>query len=292
MAEISFSVKGNGVLRVRLEGGDITGMGSPAYPLLMLPLKMQLLPLGPLQYTLLRLGGKIYVSNENDALATFENAPMAEESMSNPYDRPVNLTVPLTLTQIKHIEDLRAGGNLAMRVALTGLVALKPNNEFERLQEVVLQLSIPRSHWIDTTLKAWRVSDLRLLEVNFPAEGPKEIALAKERLVDAEQLYRMGDYPHALTALRLAFAAIAEFYSTKRAGKDMFEQMLVNTHPDVQEKLGIAFNGFYRFLHLGPHAPAPTSGVPIPISRQDVRLALVVTHAMFEYFSAEKWPGI
>ena len=51
MSETSFTVKGNGVGRVRLEPTDITGMGSPANPQLVLGLKFQLLPLGPTTYT-------------------------------------------------------------------------------------------------------------------------------------------------------------------------------------------------------------------------------------------------
>ena len=42
-----------------------------------LGLKFQLLPVGPTHYTLLRIGGKIYVSNENHALVTFEHPPIS-----------------------------------------------------------------------------------------------------------------------------------------------------------------------------------------------------------------------
>jgi hypothetical protein len=93
----------------------------------------------------------------------------------------VNLSVPLTLTQIKHIEDVRSGNNLLLRIVLSGLVALKQANEFERLQDITLQVTVPRSHWIDTALKAWGVSDLRLLEINFPGGSRKEMATARTR---------------------------------------------------------------------------------------------------------------
>ncbi len=292
MPESSFSVKGNSVIRVRLEPTDITGMGSPAYPQLILGLKLQLFPLWPTNYTLLRIDGKMFVSNENAALATLEHAPMAEESSPQPYDRAVNVAVPLTLTQIRHLEELRGGGNLLLRFALSGLVALNPGIEFERLQDSSLQVYVPRSHWIDSALNVWKVSELRLLEINPPEHNPKEIALAQVRLADAEQLYRTGDYPHVLTELRLAFAAVAERYSAKRTDRSMFEQILVNTHPAVREKLASAFDSFYRFLHLGPHEPSPTPGVEAPISRHDARLALIIAHAILEYFSSENWPGI
>lgn len=210
MSEAAFSVKGNGVGRVRLESTDIIGTGGPANPELVLGLKFQLLPSGSTTYTLLRVSGKIYVSNENHPVATFEHPPMAEDSMPNPYDRPMNVSVPLTLPQIKHIEDLRSGNNLLLRIVLSGLVALKQTSEFERLQDVTLQVTVPRSHWIDTALKAWGVSDLRLLEIKFPGDSRKEMATARGRLERAEELYRVGDYPHVLTQLRSAFDAMAQ----------------------------------------------------------------------------------
>jgi hypothetical protein len=130
------------------------------------------------------------------------------------------------------------------------------------------QILVPRSHWIDRALNAWKISDLRLLEINFPADGRNEVVSAMARRARAEQFYRTGDYPHVLTELRSAFADIAESYSAQRADKNTFEKMLVNTHPKVREKLRDAFHYFCAFLHLGPHEPSPTSEVPAPISRQ------------------------
>ena len=259
MSETTFTVKGNGVGRVRLESTDIIGTGGPANPQLVLGLKFQLLPLGPTTYTLLRVSGKIYVSNENHPVATVEHPPIAEDSMPNPYDRTVNLSVPLTLTQIKHIEELRSGSNLLLRIILSGLVALKQTNEFERLQDMTLQVTVPRSHWIDTALKAWGVSDLRLLEVNFPGDSRKEMATARARLGRAEELYRIGDYPHVLTELRSAFNAMAECYSAKEIDRSTWEKMLAHAHAGVRDKLLDSFAAFRQFLHLGPHEPLPTA---------------------------------
>jgi hypothetical protein len=292
MSETTFSVKMNGVGRVRLESTDIIGTGGPANPELTLGLKVQLLPFGPTHYTLLRIGGKIYVSNENHPLVTFEHPSIAEESTTHAYDRAVNLSVPLTLVQIKHIEDLRGGKNLLLRIVLSGLVALKQNNEFEKLQDFTLQVEVSRSHWIDRALNAWAVSDLRLLEIKFSGESPKEMVTARERLERAEGLYRVGDYPHVLTELRNAFDAIAQAYSQKGVGKDAWEQLLTHTHTSVRDKLLDSLSAFRQYLHLGPHQPLPTQQTPTPISRQDARFALVVAHAIFDYFSTENWPGI
>jgi hypothetical protein len=292
MSETSFSVKSHGVGRVRLEATDVLGVGSPANPQLALNVKVQLLPLDQTPYTLLRLNAKIFVGNENYPVATAEHPPVVEDSMPNIYERLVNLNVPLTLTQIKHIEDLRNGGDLRLRVTLSGLIYLKQTHEFERLQEMNLDISVPRSHWIDKALKAWSVSDLQLLEIRFPGDSHKEMVTARQRLGRAEELYRIGDYPHVLTELRNAFDAIAQAYSQKGVGKDAWEQMLTHTHAGVRDKLLEALEAFRKFLHLGPHQPMPTQQTPTPISRQDARFALIVAHSLFEYFSVDNWSGI
>jgi len=295
MAEANFSVKNHGVLRVSLEPTGIVGTGSAAFPALTLQLKVQVLPVqqqSVVNYTLLRLAGKLSVGNENTDLARFEAPPLAETSSPNPYERPLHLAVPLDIRQIKHIEELRDGKDLFFKITLTGLVMFDSNGEFERLQDTDLHLTVPRSHWIDRALNMWRISDLRLLEINSPANGRKEIVLAHARLARAEQFYRTGDYPQVLTELRSAFAAVAETYSAQQADKNLFEKMLVNAHPKVREKLRDSFHYFCAFLNLGPHEPSPTSEVATAISRHDARFALVTAHAILEYFASENWPGV
>ena len=122
------------------------------------------------------------MANENTELATFEAPPLAETSNTNSYERQLNLNVPLNIRQVKHIEELRDGKNPVFTVTLTALVALQPSNEFEQLRDLTLQLHVPRSHWIDHALNRWNISDLRLLEVNGPMTGRKEMALAYARL--------------------------------------------------------------------------------------------------------------
>jgi hypothetical protein len=294
MAETSFIVKNSGNLRVRIEPTDVVGAGSRVFPSLTLQPKLQLLPLqGAVNYTLLRLAGRLFVGNETSELTTFESSPLAEASTPQGHDRPLNVMVPLNPGQIKHIEEVRNGKNPFFKIHLTGLVAIHPGNEFEMLREIVLQLDVPRSHWIDRALNVWGVSDLRLLEINFPGNGRKEMATARERLGRAEQLYRTGDYSHVLTELRSAFNALGECYSGGTAvDKATWEKLLVNTHPSARGQLLDLLSQFRNFLHLGPHEALPTTQAPTPISRHDARLALIVAHAIFEYFVLENWPGI
>lgn len=295
MAETYFNIKNRSVLRVRLEPTEIFGTGSSTFPALTLQMKLQLLPiqLDPIvNYTLLRLAGKLTSANENAESATFEAPPLAETSNTNSYERQLSVSVPLNIRQVKRIEELRDGQNPVFNLTLTGLAALQPSNEFEHLRDIMLQVQVPRSHWIDHVLNRWNVSDLRLLEIKSPTTGRKEIALAYSRLTEAERFYRTGDYPQVLTELRSAFTAVAECYSAQQADKNTFDKMLINTHPKVREKLRESFHDFAAFLHLGPHEPNPTPEVPVPISRHDARLALVMAHAIFEYFAFDNWPGI
>jgi len=253
MAEAYFNVKSRGVMRVRMEPTEIFGTGSATFPTLMLQLKLQLLP-AQLQtvvnYTLLRLAGKLAVGNENTDLASFEAPPLAEGSNTNSWERVLNVVVPLDIRQIKHIEELRDGKDLLLKFTLTGLVALEGNSEFERLQDISLQLQVPRSHWIDRALNVWRISDLRLLEINSPANGSKEVILGMARLAQAEQFYRTGDYPHVLTELRSAFAAVAESYSAQQADKNTFEKMLVNMSIRIRKCARSSATRFTTFAHI------------------------------------------
>lgn len=188
MAEVYFNVKNRGVLRVRLEPTEIFGTGNAIFPTLTLRLKLQLLPAqldSVVNYTLLRLAGKLSMANENTELVSFEAPPLAETSNTNSYERQVSVSVPLSIRQIRHIEELRDGKNPIFNLHLSGLVALHPSAEFEQLQEIMLQLHVPRSHWIDHALNMWKISDLRLLEINPPTSGRMEMTLAYARLGQA-----------------------------------------------------------------------------------------------------------
>jgi hypothetical protein len=294
MAEDCFAVYGRSVLRVRLEPTEIFGTGSSVFPALTLQLKLQLLPTqiqsSLVNYTLVRLAGKLHFANDNTHLASFEAPPLAETSDANSREHHLQVDVPLDIRQIKRIEELRDGKDLILRLILSGLVALQGSGEFVRLQEIALQLQVPRSYWIDRALNPWKISDLRLLEINAPTNRQKEIVSAQQKLTKAEQFYRTGDYPQVLTELRNAFDAMLE--SPQQSPKATLEKMLVNAHPKVREQLQKTFLSFRDLLHLGPHEPSSTPEVPVPISRHDARFALVTAHAIFEYFASDNWPGI
>ena len=159
------------------------------------------------------------------------------------------------------------------------------------MRDSAIDLTVPRSHWIDHVLNIWGISDLQLLEVRMPSSN-QEFATTRERLAKAEQLYRVGDYPHVLTSLRLAFEAFAAVYGASRTDKNLFDKILVGAHPEVREKLRDSFDYIYRLLNVGPHEPAPTVNQQLPIGRNEARYALVTAYALFDYFSRNEWPGV
>jgi hypothetical protein len=294
-AETFFTIKNCGAIVAKLEPTSVFGEGT-IFHNLVLQLSLRLSPISletPLHYTLLRVAGKLSLANTNDTVAALDSEPMAMQSGPQAYDQRLDLKAPLTLGQIKRIEELRDGKNPCFRITLTALVMLHTTpRDFERASDAQLYVTVPRSHWIDQVLNIWNVSDLRLLEISAPRDGRKEIVLAQERLAQAENFYRTADYPQVLTELRSAFTAIAECYSCKQADQNAFGKMLVNTHPAMRERLRQSFGYFCAVLNTGPHEPPPTPEVPMPVSRQDARVALVVAHAIFEYFSSQSWPGI
>jgi hypothetical protein len=121
----------------------------------------------------------------------------------------------------------------------------------------------------------WGTSDLQLLEIRMPSRTREEFATMQERLAKAEQLYRVGDYSHVLTSLRLAFEGFAEVYGASRADRNLFDKILGGNHPEMREKLRDSFDYICRLLNAGPHEPTPTANQQLPIGRIEARFALV-----------------
>jgi hypothetical protein len=102
----------------------------------------------------------------------------------------------------------------------------------------------------------------------------------------------VGDYPHVLSSLRLAFEALAEAYGASRADRNLFDKMLSGNHPEIREKLRDSFDYIYRLLNAGPHEPTPTANQQLPIGRNEARFALITAYAVFEYFSGTGWQNL
>lgn len=293
MAEIHFAIKNQGVLTLRLDPTNVSGLGSPTRPVLRLPLELQMLPLGsergPVHYQLLRMAGVIRTKGE-EPVAEFEAGPMAEQSYDRPYYRSLWHDVPLSLAAVRRLEELRSGGNPCFSFDFSGLVWLANGMGFEKISAQQHQLNIPRSVWVDQVLSRWNVSNIKLVEIRFPlVPGGEHFHSAYARVEEAEKHYANGQYKEALTSLRLSFERLAHDLGHDGRVKDCLQSLFPDFDPEKRGKATEALYGLYRFLHLGPHEQSAGSGAaagPV-ISRRDARFSLTMARAMFEYITPQ-----
>lgn len=288
MSEISFAVNNRNVITIRLEPNNVQGRDLTGSPALYLPLQLQLLGAGQqgdVQYTLLRLAGKISDQHSRE-FASFDVGPLAEVPSPQPYYRPQEALVALNHRQIKKYEDARAGNNAQFRVMLAGLLFYQQKFEVARSTQY-LDVVVPRSHWVDNVLSAWKISSVKVVEIDFPSDTAGEnFRLSYARVEEAERLFASGQYKQVLTALRLSFETLANSLGFERRMKDCFDFLFASFHPEKKEKARGALTGLYQFLHLGPHEQANSGpNAEAVVTRQDARLALTLTYAIFEYIT-------
>ena len=294
MSEVWLPVAGRNVVTVRLESNNVSGRDMAGQPTLYLPLQLQLLPAGEqknVQYQLVRLAGKLQCQPIGE-FAAFDVGPVSEASHPEPFFRQQEAFVALNRQQAGRFEDARAGKDANFQIMLTGLLWYPAQQKFEvtRASSGNLELSVPRSHWIDRVLSVWNLSHTRLIEIKFPGTAAGEnFRNSYARVEEAERLYASAQYKQTLTTLRLSFEGLAKSLEFQSAGKDFFDSLFVSVHPDKREKATEALTGLYRFLHLGPHEQSnhPDSDGQAVVTRQDARFALITAHAIFEYITPE-----
>jgi len=294
MSEVWLPVGGRNVITVRLEPNNVQGRDVAGQPALYLPLQLQLLPAGQqkdVEYTLVRLAGKL-LSQPLGEFASFDVGPLAEVPNPEPFFRHQEALVAFDRRQISRFEETRAEKDAYFQVMLTGLLWYPAQQKFEvtRSSSGFLELSVPRSHWIDRVLSAWNLTRIKVVEIKFPGSAAGEnFRNSYSRIEEAERLFASAQYKQVLTTLRLSFEGLAKSLGFQAAGKEFFESLFASAHPEKREKARDALTGIYRFLHLGPHEQAshPDSGVQPVVTRQDARLALTLTHAIFEYITPE-----
>lgn len=294
MPDISFNVGNFQVVTARIEPSDITGIGSPAAPRLSLPFKVQLLPAGPQQqtassYVLLRFAGRLH-SPRIGELANFEAGPIAQESNPAPnFFRQILINVEMDSPRVRQFEDVRGGGDAQLDIDLSGLIYLPLTQKFQILQPGrPLQISVPRSHWVDRVVHPWDLDSVKLIEIRFlKSKAGDTFRDAYARVEAAEKHYANGQYKEVLTSLRLSFERLANDLGNGGRFKECLESVLSDYGPEKRQKAIEALNGFYRFLHLGPHEQPAQSGLgdQPSILRQDARFALTMAHAIFEYIT-------
>jgi len=294
MSEVWLPVGGRNVITVRLESNSVTGWDMAGQPALYLPLQLQLLPAGEqknVQYQLVRLAGKLQCRTIGE-FAAFDVGPVSEAPNPEPFFRQQQAFVALSRQQVGRFEDARAGKDANFQTMLTGLLWYAAQQKFEvtRASSGFLELSVPRSHWIDRVLSVWNVTHTRVIEIKFPGSAAGEnFRNSYSRLEEAQKLYASAQYKQVLTTLRLSFEGLAKSFDFQGVGRDFFESLFASAHPEKREKARDALNGIYRFLHLGPHEQgnySESNAQPV-VTRQDAHFALTLAYAIFEYITPE-----
>src|SRR5260370_10752743 len=288
MSEVSFVIADQQVATVRLDPNSLQGREMAGLPLLYMPLKLQLLPAGERQYSLVRLAG-VLQNQPLGEFARFVAAPMAAVPNATPFDRHQDAFVTLNSQQIRRIEDIRCERDAHFQIMLSCLVWYPAAQRFDAVQSSGrLDVVVPRSQWVDKVLSPWNVSKVKVIEVKFPGGTAGEnFQSSYERVEEAEKLFANGHYKQVLTALRLSFERLAKASGFERPGKEFFEFLFASADPEKKEKARDALTGIYRFLHLGPHEQAnhaDSIGQPV-VTREDARVALKLAYAIFEYIT-------
>lgn len=294
MSEVWLPVGGRNVITVRLESNNVSGRDMAGQPVLYLPLQLQLLPAGQqkeVQYQLVRLAGKLQCQPLGE-FASFDVGPLAEVPNPEPFFRQQEAFVAFDRQQISRFEEARAGKDAQFQTMLTGLLWYPAQQKFEvtRALSGFLELSVPRSHWIDRVLSVWNLSHTKVIEIKFPSSAAGEnFRNSYARVEEAERLFASAQYKQVLTTLRLSFEGLAKSFSFQAAGKEFFESLFASAHPEKRERARDALTGIYRFLHLGPHEQAgpPDSNAQPVVTRQDARFALTLARTIFEYITPE-----
>lgn len=289
MAEVSFGVRNFQVVKVRLEATDLRGQDLAGQPVLRLPLKLQLLPAGPQQepasqYVLLRLTG-ILSSNPIGEFASFDAGPLAEQSNASPYDRIQDVVVPLDRVQVRRFEDARAGANAQLNISFVGLVFSAADPRFQRIAAGLLQLVVPKSHWVEEVVTPWGLSNVKIVEVSLPSSvAGDNFRSAYAHVEGAEKLFASGLYKQVLGELYSGFEGLAKSVGFAKPDQQFFAGILAELHATKKESAKRALDGLCDFLHLGRHEAkeAPES---FAISRSDARFALVMSQAVMEYLT-------
>jgi hypothetical protein len=293
MSEVWLAVGGRNVITVRLEPNNVRGQNMAALPALYLPLQLQLLlagEKGDVQYTLVRLAGKL-LSQPLGEFASFDVGPLAEVPNTAPFFRHQEALVALDRQQIKRFEDARAGNDAHLQIMLSCLAWYPAQQKFEVVRSPgYLEVTVPKSHWAERVVSVWNLSNIKLVEIEFPKSVAGENFRASyARLEEAERQFANGQNKQVLTTLRLSFEALAKSLGFERAGKEFFEFLFASAHPEKKEKARDALTGIYKFLHLGPHEQAnqPDPGSQPVVSRRDARFALTLAYAILEYITPE-----
>ncbi len=293
MSELWLEVGGRNAITIRLEPNSVQGRDMAGRPGLYLPLQVQLLPTGDqknVEYAMVRLAGKLQSQYLNE-FASFDVGPIATAPSPDPLFKRQEALVMLDRHQVQRFEDARSGKDACFQIVLNGLAWFPTKAAFEPARPSGhLDVKVPRSVWVDQVLAIWNLSNVKLVEIVFPAsETGAYFRDAYHRVEEAERHFANGQYKETLTSLRRSFEGVANKLGYEGRVKECLEHLFAGEHAEKKQKATEALFRLYQFLHLGPHDPPAPSGAeddPI-VFRQDARFALTMAHAIFEYITPQ-----
>lgn len=183
MPDVGIAVLGVQPVTIRLEPTDLVGVGSAAWPRLLLRFKIQLaLPHGQeagISYVLLRLAGRIETPRIGE-IAQFDFGPFLEEPPPHPFFAPLNVTVDLDPARVWVFEEARAGADAQLFFTFSGLAWIPQKAKFELVASSgQLQIRVPRSYWVDEVFSRWGLSSVKMVEITFCGFRGKVVTIPK-----------------------------------------------------------------------------------------------------------------
>jgi hypothetical protein len=250
---------------------------------------MQLLPAGQqknMQYTLLRLAGKL-TNQQLGEFASFDVGSLAAVPNPEPFFRQEEAMVPLDRCQVKRFEDARGAKDAYFQIMLAGLVWYPTQQKFEAARPSgYLEVSVPRSQWVDRVLSAWNLANTKIVEIKFASSTAGENFRVSYAKIDAaERLFANGQWKQTLGELYSAFESLAAANGYAKPDQQFFAGLLSGLHAAKKEKFKLALDAFCDLLQLGRHEPKGAAET-FSVSPQDARFALTMARLIFEYVTS------
>lgn len=210
------------------------------------------------------------------------SAPVQIQTTPNSLTSTCELRLSLTANQVAEIEELRASGDLQIKLVISGEGG--PTGHPERAESVYTELlvRVPQSSWIHELASA-KAMDTLLLEVPMPfvnaASSQRGMVAA---LRTAQRLFTEGNYSESVARCRTALEAMAILAGRgeRWAGPvlDSLKEKRSEMTKDQRELVLEA--ALLHFTHLGAH---PNE---VEICRRDAKLALSLTASVLAYRGA------
>jgi hypothetical protein len=189
--------------------------------------------------------------------------------------------IPVTTNQLAQIEELRASGDLQIKIVVSGEGG--PVAHADRVERIYEEFWRPvgRSDWV-RELNSAKAMDILLFEVAIPfVNSPGRGGATIEALRTAQRLFVEGNYPESIARCRTAIEALA---AAEGRDKDWsgpaFEKLKPRRGEMSKEDRELLLEAsLLHFTHLGAH---PNE---VQIGRQDAKLAIALTASVLAYHS-------